>query len=60
MCSWFKKETRLEKLKKRYSDLMRKSYKTALCDKEKSDLVKKKAREIFEEINYLSLKHADK
>jgi len=39
---------------------MRKSYKTALCDKEKSDLVKKKAREIFEEINYLSLKHADK
>jgi len=60
MIEWFRKETRLDKLKKRYADLMKKSYKTALIDKSKSDKVHRQAYKIFEEIKYLSLKHADK
>jgi len=39
---------------------MRKSFETALRDREKSKLVKERALEIYEEIEYLSLKGADK
>ncbi|MGJ8666685.1 MAG: Lacal_2735 family protein [Patiriisocius sp.] len=60
MSFWYRKKTRLEILKSKYSDLMRKSFETALRDREKSQLVKRKAKEIYEEIEYLSLSSADK
>ncbi len=60
MSFWYRKKTRLEILKTKYSDLMRKSFETALSDREKSQLVKRKAQAIYEEIEYLSLSSADK
>ena len=39
MMNLFKRETKLDKLKKRYTSLMRKSYEIALRDKEKSDYI---------------------
>ncbi|GEQ85736.1 hypothetical protein ULMS_12440 [Patiriisocius marinistellae] len=60
MSLWNRKKTRLEKLQTKYCDLMRKSFETALRDREKSKLVKERALEIYEEIEYLSLKGADK
>lgn len=56
----FRKKTRLEKLKARYTELMRKSFKASLKDQEKSEKVRKQAQEIYEEIQYLSVKYADK
>ena len=60
MSFWYRKKTRLEKLQTKYSDLMRKSFETALRDREKSKLLNNKAQEIYEEIEYLSLRRADK
>lgn len=60
MSIWYRKKTRLEKLQTRYCGLMRKSFKTALRDREKSKLVKEKAQDIYKEIEYLSLRRADK
>lgn len=57
---WFKKQTRLDILKKKYQELMRRSYQVALTDAEKSDRLNKQARKIFDEINYMSMKYADK
>lgn len=56
---WFKKETKLEKLKKRYKCLMRKSYETALKDKEKSDSIHDKAEQVYEQIKSLRYQYAD-
>lgn len=39
---------------------MRKSYKIALKDPEKSERIHEQAEKIYEEIQYLSLKIADK
>ncbi|WP_157632645.1 Lacal_2735 family protein [Cochleicola gelatinilyticus] len=57
---WFKKRTRLDILKKKYQELMRKSYEVALNDEEKSDRLNKQAQKIFDEIRYMSMKYADK
>lgn len=57
---FFRKKTRLDKLKKRYTDLMRKSYRTALWSKEESEKIQKRAERIFDEIKYLSIRYADK
>ncbi len=60
MPTFFKRKTRLEKLQEKYTGLMRKSFSTSLHDRERSNEVKKKAKEVFKEIEYLSLTHADK
>jgi len=60
MNQWFRAKSRIEVLKKKYTDLMRKSYNAALKDRQKSDRFKTQAQHIFEEIQYLSLKNADK
>ena len=57
---WFKKRTRLDILKRRYQELMRKSYEVALTDAEKSDRLNRQARKIYDEINYMSMQYADK
>lgn len=58
--NWFQKKTRLEKLKERYRFLMKRSFETALRDREKSDQIHRQADKIFQEINYLSVQHKDK
>ncbi|RFN59969.1 Lacal_2735 family protein [Marixanthomonas ophiurae] len=60
MMNWFKKETKLDKLKKRYKYLMRKSYEIALKDKEKSDYIHDKAEAVFEQIKSLRYQYAEK
>lgn len=55
MIGWFKKKSKLEILKRRYRELMRKSYETSLVDPKKSEKVHRQADKIFEEIKYLSL-----
>jgi hypothetical protein len=50
MLSWLKKKTEIEKLKERYRKLMKKSYTTALTDKQKSDKIHDEARYIFNRI----------
>lgn len=60
MFGWFKSKGKVERLKERYTQLMRKSYKVALKDEKESDRIQQKAKEIFDEIKYLSLKNADK
>lgn len=60
MLSLFRKKTKLEKLKCRYTWLMRRSYVIALKDKEKSSKLHRQAEELLEKINYLSLKYGSK
>lgn len=58
--NWFKRETKLDKLKKRYSELMRKSYEVAIKDKNKSDFFHEKAEEILDKIKSYRYQYADK
>jgi uncharacterized membrane protein len=60
MYTWFKKQTYLDKLKRRYTSLMRKSYKIALYDSEKSDRIHNEADKVYKEIQMLTLKYGDK
>ena len=60
MMNWFKKETKLDKLKKRYANLMRKSYEVALKDKNESDSIHHKAEKVFEQIQSIRYQYADK
>ncbi|MBK5214843.1 MAG: Lacal_2735 family protein [Flavobacteriaceae bacterium] len=60
MISWFRKKSRIEKLKERYTLLMRRSFKTALKDVEKSEHFHHLADKLFQEIKYLSLHQNDK
>ncbi|PKA82209.1 hypothetical protein ATE92_0335 [Ulvibacter sp. MAR_2010_11] len=60
MHAWFKRKTRLERLKERYAQLMKKSYRTALTNKSKSDKLHRQAAKVFEEIQYYTLKYGDK
>jgi hypothetical protein len=50
MLNWLKKKTEIEKLKLRYQKLMKKSYKAALTDTQKSDRFHEEARYIFNRI----------
>ena len=54
MFSWFKKKSKLERLKDEYASLMRKSYEIALKDAEKSEEVHRRADELFLKIKYLT------
>lgn len=60
MSHLFHKKTRLEKLQLKYRDLMRTSFNCAVTNNSKSCAAKKRANEIYEEIEYLTLKFADK
>ncbi|WP_115124154.1 Lacal_2735 family protein [Marinirhabdus gelatinilytica] len=60
MSNWLKRKTRIEKLERKYSELMKKSFKIALRDKEESEKVQKEAYRVFDEIKYLTLQKADK
>ena len=55
MLSRFKKKSKLEKLKERYTSLMRKSFKIALKNPDKCEYFHSQADEIFEKIKFLSL-----
>ena len=50
MFGWFRKRTRMEKLKKRYARLMRSSFENALKNKRKSEEARKKAEIIYKEL----------
>lgn len=58
--SWFRKKSRVERLKIRYTYLMRRSYETSLKNAEKSESLHRQAVKLFQEINYLSLQQGDK
>lgn len=60
MMNWFKKKSRVERLKDRYTYLMRRSYETSLKDTEKSESLHQQALNLFQEIRYLSLQQSDK
>lgn len=53
MLNWFKRRSRLERLKVRYRNLMRESYKLALRDPKKCDRIHSEAERIYKEIQYL-------
>lgn len=50
MLNWLKKKTELDKLKLRYQRLMKKSFKAALTDNQKSEKFHQEARYIFNRI----------
>ncbi|WP_347372933.1 Lacal_2735 family protein [Aequorivita sp. Q41] len=52
--NWFRKKSRIEKLKEKYRLLMKKSFETALKDEVKSEKMHQQADKIFQEIKYLS------
>jgi len=60
MIRWFRKKSRIEKLKERYTSLMKRSYETALKDTDKSEKIHHQADKLFQEIKYLSLQRNDK
>ncbi|MAT90725.1 MAG: hypothetical protein CMC35_08520 [Flavobacteriaceae bacterium] len=60
MFQWLKGKTKLDRLKERYSHLMKRSFRIALHNKEESDRINREARKLYEQIKYLSLQEADK
>ena len=55
MLGWFQKKSKIDSLKIRYRDLMRKSFEVSLKDPQKSEKVHRQADKIFQEIKYLSM-----
>ncbi|WP_353959575.1 Lacal_2735 family protein [Aequorivita aurantiaca] len=60
MMHWFRKKSRIEKLKERYTFLMRRSFEIALRDTEQSDKIHNQADKLYQEIKYLTLRRGDK
>tara|TARA_A100000171_G_scaffold30980_1_gene29285 strand:- start:11073 stop:11255 length:183 start_codon:yes stop_codon:yes gene_type:complete len=60
MSGWLKRKSRVEKLEQKYTELMRKSFKISLKNKDESEKVQKQAYKVFDEIRYLTLQNADK
>ena len=60
MPGWLKRKSRVEKLEQKYAELMRKSFRIALKNKDESEKVQKQAYKVFDEIKYLTLQNADK
>ncbi len=50
MSPWLKKKSKLQKLQSKYCKLMKYAYKTAVKNKDKSDLLHQKANEILVQI----------
>ena len=60
MFDWLKRKDELEKLKIKYRDLMKRSFKLAVSDKRRSELARSEAQEVLEKIQDLKMKLADK
>lgn len=60
MISWFRRKSKIEILKERYTLLMKKSYEIALRDCKKSEKMHYQANKIFQEIKYLTIQQGDK
>jgi len=60
MGSWFRKKPYLEKLKEKYTLLMKKSFEVAKRDIKESKKIHRQADELFQKIKYLTLQQADK
>ena len=60
MFNWFRKKSKVEKLKEKYTLLMKKSYDTALRDVKKSERVHHQADKLFQKIKYLTFQQGDK
>ncbi len=59
MISLFQKKSRIEKLKERYTLLMKRSFETALKDISKSKRIHQQADTLLNEIKYCSHQAAD-
>jgi hypothetical protein len=59
MRNWFRKKSKIQVLKERYTFLMKRSFETALKDTKKSDKMHRQADKLFQEIQYLSLHHSE-
>lgn len=57
MFNFFRKKSRLEILKERYTRLMRRSYEIALRDRKKSERVHSQADKIYKEIQHLKFQY---
>ena len=57
MFDWIKNKDRKEQLKTKYCALMRKAYKIAPRNKEKSDKLNSKARQLLKELRNLDLQN---
>ncbi|MAP79693.1 MAG: hypothetical protein CL526_01265 [Aequorivita sp.] len=60
MFSWFRRKSRVELLEERYRRLMRQSFELSIKNPKKSKKARELAEKILQEIQYLSLKQADK
>ena len=56
MTAWFKPKSKLQELEKRYTALMRRSFKYAVKDPKKSRRAKAEAERIFTQIKLLQFK----
>lgn len=54
MFGWFTRKSKLERLKTRHRDLMRKSYELSLNDPEKSEKLHRQAEKVYEELQKLN------
>lgn len=59
MIGWFRKKSKLEILKARYTLLMKRSFETALRDPGHSERLHREADKLFQEIQFLSLLKGD-
>ena len=55
----FEPRSTLERLREKYSFLMRRSYELALEDKMRSDILNEKARKILQEIKRMEESHSE-
>ncbi|WP_104811738.1 Lacal_2735 family protein [Aureitalea marina] len=58
MPDWFRRRSRLEKLEKQYTYLMRQSFEQAARDQEKSIWARQEADKIYAKIKELGLKRS--
>ena len=57
MFSWKKNNDRIQKLREKYSRLMRRAYEIAPKNKQKSVYLNREARQILQELRKLELNH---
>ncbi|MEM0518584.1 MULTISPECIES: Lacal_2735 family protein [Aequorivita] len=60
MYNLFRRKTRIELLKERYRSLMKRSFELSVKNPEKSEKAHQQADKLLQEIQYLSIMHADK
>lgn len=57
MIDWIKTKTKIERLKEKYCQLMKRAYLIAPRSKSKSDALNKKAKNVLIELRKLELNH---